>query len=81
MDLQGILHLAQRVQEEVHQAVRETEAVITGEGMEETLLPMLRQVGKIQWALRGILMISLPVYHNSTHYQRICKGLGPSITH
>ena len=38
LDLQGILHLAQRVQEEVHQAVRETEAVITGEGMEETLV-------------------------------------------
>ena len=37
LDLQGILHLAQRVQEEVHQAVTETEAVVTGEGMEETL--------------------------------------------
>ena len=81
LDLQGILHLAQRVQEEVHQAVRETEAVITGEGMEETLLPRLRQVGKIQWALRGILITSLPVYYNYTYYQRICKGLGPSITH
>ena len=38
LDLQGILHLAQQVQEEVCQAVRETEAVITGEGMEETLI-------------------------------------------
>ena len=38
LDLQGILHLAQRVQEEVHQAVGETEAVMTGEGMEETLI-------------------------------------------
>ena len=38
LDLQGILHLAQRVQEEVHQAVTETEAVVTGEGMEETLV-------------------------------------------
>ena len=37
-DLQGILHLAQRVQEEVHQAVTETGAVVTGEGMEETLV-------------------------------------------
>ena len=71
LDLQGILHLAQRVQEEVHQAVGETEAVITGEGMEETLLPRLRQVGKIQWALRGVLMTSSPAYHNYTHYQRI----------
>ena len=31
LDLQGILHLAQRVQEEVHQAVGETEAEIGGE--------------------------------------------------
>ena len=38
LDLQGILHLAQQVQEEVHQAVGEMEAVITGEGMEETLI-------------------------------------------
>ena len=38
LDLQGILHLAQRVQEEVHQAVTKTEAVVTGEGMEETLV-------------------------------------------
>ena len=38
LDLQGILHLAQRVQEEVHQAVNKTEAVVTGEGMEETLV-------------------------------------------
>ena len=38
LDPQGILHLAQRVQEEVHQAVTETEAVVTGEGMEETLV-------------------------------------------
>ena len=38
LDLQGILHLAQRVQEEVHQAVGETEAVMTSEGMEETLI-------------------------------------------
>ena len=38
LDLQGILHLAQRVQEEVHQVVTETEAVVTGEGMEETLV-------------------------------------------
>ena len=38
LDLQGILRLAQRVQEEVHQAVGETEAVMTGEGMEETLI-------------------------------------------
>ena len=38
LDLQGILHLAQRVQEEAHQAVTETEAVVTGEGMEETLV-------------------------------------------
>ena len=37
-DLPGILHLAQRVQEEVHQAVTKTEAVVTGEGMEETLV-------------------------------------------
>ena len=37
-DLQGLLRLAQRVQEEVHQAVRETEAVMSGEGMEETLI-------------------------------------------
>ena len=28
----------QRVQEEVYQAVTETEAVVTGEGMEETLV-------------------------------------------
>ena len=80
-DLQGILHLAQRVQEEVHQAVGETEAVMTGEGMEETLLLRLKQVGKIQWAIRGILMISSPACHNSTYYQRICKGLGPKLTH
>ena len=33
LDLQGILHLAQRVQEEVHQAVNETEAVVTREGI------------------------------------------------
>ena len=38
MDLQGILHLAQRVQEEIHQAVTETEVVVIGEGMEETLV-------------------------------------------
>ena len=38
LDLQGILHLAQRVQEKVYQAVTETEAVVTGEGMEETLV-------------------------------------------
>ena len=38
LDLQGILHLAQRVQEEVHQAVTKTEAAVTGEGMEETLV-------------------------------------------
>ena len=37
-DLQGILHLAQRVQEEVHQVVTKTEAVVTREGMEETLV-------------------------------------------
>ena len=80
-DLQGILHLAQRVQEEDHQAVGETEAVMTGEGVEETLLLRLRQMGKIQWALRGILMTSSPAYHNYTYYQRICKGLGPKVTH
>ena len=38
LDLQGILHLAQQVQEEVHQAVGETEAVMTGEGMKEILV-------------------------------------------
>ena len=38
LDFQGILHLAQRFQEEVHRAVTETEAVVTGEGMEETLV-------------------------------------------
>ena len=38
LDLQGILHLAQRVQEEVHQAVGEAEGVMTGESMEETLV-------------------------------------------
>ena len=38
LDLQGSLHLAQRGQEEVHQAVTETEAVVTGEGIEETLV-------------------------------------------
>ena len=38
LDLQGILHPAQRVQEEVNQAVTKTEAVVTGEGMEETLV-------------------------------------------
>ena len=38
LDLQGILHLAQRVQSEVHETVEEVVAVSRGEGMEETLV-------------------------------------------
>ena len=38
LDLQGIIHLAQRVQGEVHLAVTEVEATAQGEGMEETLV-------------------------------------------